>query len=84
MNEESKCSRPQWWCELTEEEKTERMRAVVRDLQRASQKIYELESLLKRHIHSDGVVCLPVINIHGEPCFRMADSEDVSKGEVYF
>jgi len=84
IDESIKCSRPKWWCELTDSEKIERMREVIRNLQFATERIYQLESLIKRHVHHKDKVCLPVINNYGETVGMIQNKDDAADGKVYF
>ena len=76
--------RNKWWCELTDSEKLERMREVIKNLQFTTERIYQLESMIKRHVHHKDDVCLPVINNYGEPVGMLQNKNDVADGKVYF
>ena len=83
-------SRQKYWCELSDAEKIERMRNILKatsnEISRLRDKNYYLENLIKSHKHLDGDVVKSIKFGDNYPATgKLCASPDrEAKGEVFF
>jgi len=59
--------REQLWKEITQEKKIERMRDIIKSIQRDIDQISRSVGHLSKHDHKDGEIVIPVKNIYNSP-----------------
>jgi hypothetical protein len=85
------CCREKYWKELSDTEKIERLRTILKrkesSISALESMFYKLTRLFEEHIHHDGKLVMPIRarNLSGGECDKAYISkEQEAKGEVYF
>ncbi len=74
------CSREKYWSELSLEEKVERMRSIVKRLQRTVNDLGMDIRMLNNHDHLDGEIVVKQKSLHSSP----NECSGTNDNEVYF